>query len=146
MTQASSSITCVVCGESDFESGIALTEHRSEKHFYKCLDCDKEYKLTDSLRKHVKVTHNENVTMTCCKYCDKVLMDPSQKSSHLAAMHADVSSNEQRESNNSSELNLHRSDQFQCPCCSKHFSTADGLLKHARMFHNISVKFCQQYY
>ena len=81
-------ITCIVCGETEFESSAALADHRSENHFYKCLDCDKEYKLTDSLRKHVKVTHNENVTMTCCKFCDKVFMDTSQKSGHMASMHS----------------------------------------------------------
>ena len=56
------------------------------------MDCDKEYKLTDSLRKHVKVTHNENVTMTCCKFCDKVFMDTSQKPGHMASMHSGESS------------------------------------------------------
>merc|ERR1712088_778529 len=70
-------ITCIVCGETNFESSAALAEHRSETHMYKCPDCDKEYKLTDSLRKHVRLLHNEN--------------DTSLKSGHVSTMHADCS-------------------------------------------------------
>jgi len=156
------SITCIVCGETEFESSAALADHRSENHFYKCMDCDKEYKLTDSLRKHVKVTHNENVTMTCCKFCDKVFMDTSQKPGHMASMHSDVAKTAPGHSNNDSTLNAssglldNAGDSFkivkkdkldkyyQCPRCPKSFSNQDTLTKHGRFFHNISVKFCSE--
>lgn len=146
-TSISSSITCIVCGQVGFESGNALAEHRSENHFYKCLDCDKEYKLTDSLRKHVKVTHNENVTMTCCKFCDKVLMDTSQKSNHLATMHKDLTSPKDKISESVVEIvNVESSSlaSFQCPKCVKSFNSSDTLAKHAKFFHNIAVKFCHE--
>jgi len=155
-------ITCIVCGETEFDSSAALADHRSENHFYKCLDCDKEYKLTDSLRKHVKVTHNENVTMTCCKFCDKVFMDTSQKSGHMASMHSDIAKTGPGNSNNDSTLNVssglldnagesfkivkkEKIDKYyQCPRCPKSFGNQDTLTKHGRFFHNISVKFCTE--
>ena len=86
-------INCVVCDEGNFKSKFALAEHRSEKHFYKCPECfyaPKEYKLIDSLRKHIKTTHNENFIMTCCKFCDMVFMDLSLKSTHMSSFHSDI--------------------------------------------------------
>ena len=91
--QVSGLINCVVCDEGNFKSKFALAEHRSEKHFYKCPECfydPKEYKLIDSLRKHIKTTHNENAIMTCCKFCDMVLMDISLKSTHMSSFHSDI--------------------------------------------------------
>lgn len=126
-------INCVVCGMT-FENGQALAEHRAENHFYKCLECDKEYKLTDSLRKHVKVTHNENVTMTCCKFCDKVFMDTSQKSGHMATMHPNLCSNVQK-----NQIQDPLGDKFECPKCYKIFGNSETLAKHAKFFHNLKL-------
>ena len=81
----------IVCGETNFESSAALAEHRSKTHMYKCQDCDKEYKLTDSLRNHIRLKHNENVTMTCCTFCDKVFYDIGHKAGHVSTFHADCS-------------------------------------------------------
>lgn len=147
-------ITCIVCGQNDFESGQALAEHRSENHFYNCLDCDKEYKLTDSLRKHVKITHDSNVIMTCCKYCDKVLMDTSLKANHMASMHSDLTSNgssQASSSMNDSVLVQYKAEQndkacWHCPRCTQAFASSDSLTKHAKFFHNLQVKFCTECY
>ena len=143
------SISCIVCGEANFESSSALAEHRSENHLYKCLDCDKEYKLTDSLRKHVKITHNENVTMTCCKYCDKVIMDTSQKADHMAKMHP-ILSPQNNQNHPQNHLQNHPSQNrlepltigYPCPKCPKFFKEPDTLTKHAKFFHNLHVSFC----
>ena len=119
--------------------------------------------MTDSLRKHVKVTHNENVTMTCCKFCDKVFMDTSQKAGHMASMHSDIAKTGSTGGNSSqtgndcnSTLNTSIHDNagagdnfkvvkkekhdkyYQCPRCTKSFSNQDTLTKHGRFFHNIS--------
>ncbi len=152
---------CIVCGLK-FETSQALAEHRSENHFYKCGDCDKEYKLTDSLRKHVKVTHNENVTMTCCKYCDKVFLDPSQKNGHLINYHPDVappslndsliqeSKTTQIEvlqpihiSKSSPMVKEDKVTSFKCPKCPKTYNIGKSLRKHCRKNHNkLSICFC----
>ena len=140
-TVYNSGITCIVCGETNFESAQALVEHRSETHMYKCPDCDKEYKLTDSLRKHVRLLHNENVTMTCCKFCDKVFYDTSLKSGHVSTMHADCSGTPNIDLNSTSEVTAsntcHQVDKYQCPKCPQSFYMIDGLRKHARMTHNL---------
>ena len=148
----------IVCGETNFESSAALAEHRSETHMYKCPDCDKEYKLTDSLRKHVKVTHNENVTMTCCKYCDKVFLDPSQKNGHLINYHPDVappSLNDSIQESKQIEVlqpikssftSVKQEDKiasFKCPKCPKTYNIGKSLRKHCRKNHNkLSICFC----
>ena len=162
-------VKCIVCNLR-FENGTELSEHRSEAHFYKCGDCDKEYKLTDSLRKHVKVTHNENVTMTCCKYCDKVFLDPTLKNGHLANFHPDIHSNSSENSNNSiievsnnsnsatkieilsplnnglaknNENNGSKMAAFKCPKCPKTYNIGKSLRKHCRKNHNkLSICFC----
>ena len=79
----------IVCGETNFESSAALAEHRSKTHMYKCQDCDKEYKLTDSLRNHIRLKHNKNVIMTCCNFCDMVFYDIGLKAGHVSTLHAD---------------------------------------------------------
>ena len=146
-----SGITCIVCGETNFESAAALVEHRSETHMYKCPDCDKEYKLTDSLRKHVRITHNENVTMTCCKFCDKVFYDTSLKSGHVSTLHADCSNNASKDTTEQNDMSLNTSssaassasaDKYRCPQCTQSFYMIDGLRKHARMSHNLSIMSC----
>ena len=38
-------ITCILCGETNFESASALVLHRFDTHKYKCPDCDKEYRV-----------------------------------------------------------------------------------------------------
>ena len=141
---------------------------------YKCPDCDKEYKLTDSLRKHVRLVHNENVTMTCCKFCDKVFYDTSLKAGHVSTFHSDCTSGG---SGNSTNTNLQNNDttasenmtmmpqknitasmskstpsansssssnntKYHCPQCTQSFYMVDGLRKHARMSHNLSIMSC----
>merc|ERR1719433_1495784 len=83
-------ITCIVCGETNFECWDALAEHRSQTHKYKCPDCDKVYKLSKDIRKHNRQAHIENVKMTCCKFCDKVFHDSSLKTGHISTFHADL--------------------------------------------------------
>ena len=157
-------IKCIVCGLK-FETSQALAEHRSENHFYKCGDCDKEYKLTDSLRKHVKVTHNENVTMTCCKYCDKVILNPSQKNEHLINFHPDIAppslndSIVQEAAKPTTQIevlqpiktngimggyqNEEKIASFKCPKCPKTYNIGKSLRKHCRKNHNkLSICFC----
>ena len=155
-------IKCIVCGLK-FETSQALAEHRSENHFYKCGDCDKEYKLTDSLRKHVKVTHNENVTMTCCKYCDKVILNPSQKNEHLINFHPDIAPPSLNDSivqevakptqievlqpiktnGMGGYQNEEKIASFKCPKCPKTYNIGKSLRKHCRKNHNkLSICFC----
>ena len=127
-----SGITCIVCGENNFESAQDLIEHRSETHMYNCLDCDKEYKLTDSLRNHIRMHHNSNVNMTCCKFCDKVFYDTRLKSGHVSTMHADCSGTVETEKS-----------LYKCPKCSKGYNIAKSLRKHCRVNHNnLSICFC----
>merc|ERR1719357_664791 len=76
-------LICIVCRETGFESIKSLVDHRSENHPYKCPDCNVDYKLTDSLRKHMKSRHNEDIEMTVCRFCDNVFLDVSQKPGHI---------------------------------------------------------------
>ena len=129
---------------------------------YKCPDCDKEYKLTDSLRKHVRLVHNENVTMTCCKFCDKVFYDTSLKAGHVSTFHADCSggaaagSGSTNLNDTSTSENMmpqmsttatppsssSSTNKYHCPQCTQSFYMVDGLRKHARMSHNLSIMSC----
>ena len=61
---------------------------RSENHPYECPDCGTRYKLWDSLRKHLRKTHNENGEVTNCRFCDKIFKNGSQKREHIASMHS----------------------------------------------------------
>ena len=137
-TTSEMGITCIVCGEINFESPNDLIHHRSDNHMYKCLDCPKEYKLTDSLRKHIRLTHNENIVMTCCKFCNKVFYDVSLKSSHVSSMHGDCNTG-----SNNSNIDLDTSNNwYQCPHCALKYLMVNDLKKHARINHNVEIMTC----
>ena len=88
-------ITCILCGETNFESASALVLHRFDTHKYKCPDpdCDKEYKITWSIQRHVNKNHNIQDKITCCRFCNKVFYDVNLKLDHISNMHADCSDN-----------------------------------------------------
>ena len=77
---------------------------------YKCQDCDMEYKLTDSLRKHIRHKHDKNVTMTCCNFCDKVFYNMSLKAGHVSKFHADCSGSSRNTNLNENRITFENID------------------------------------
>ena len=87
-------ITCIICNET-FENLGKLVSHRSDNHHYTCKFCEAEnvkktYKLTDSLRQHIRGAHRSpNIIMTCCKFCDEVFYEDvvKAKKDHMDEYH-----------------------------------------------------------
>ena len=65
---------CHICGKHFLQkSGYELKKHILRVHknmkIYRCLNCDKTYPYKDSLKKHVRVTHDRN--KYTCDICNE---------------------------------------------------------------------------
>ena len=142
-------VLCISCLEM-FRSLKALSDHVTEEHNYVCEVCLREYKLSDSIRKHCRKEHSDYFTepIVCCRFCPTTFTSNAEKQAHLADVHGIKISGHKymADPQASPVLNRQKSIEelsYKCPVCKKNYTNPDSLRKHGKMLHDRHFGFCR---
>ena len=123
------SLICNICGKK-LGNLKNLKKHyklHSGLRNYKCKFCDKSYKRSDHLNRHM-ITHQEEKTPFECNYCHKKFSFKYHLKTHINNIHI---------------INPFK---FKCEICGEFFHKKIKLLKHKRREHKEKVEKIKCYY
>ncbi|XP_065207323.1 zinc finger protein 658B-like [Planococcus citri] len=146
--ERSKSHKCNTCGKSFYRASHLRDHqavHRSERP-YKCPQCNKCYKDSNTLRKHLRTVHRECSALICA-YCVKGYDTKDQLASHIRNVHfnAPLSGTaqpiEQKSFRSSVDLKVYKQPEsleisYKCFLCDRTYSSINSRRKHERIFHN----------
>ena len=107
---------------------------------YECLHCDKVYTQEGTLKKHIKVNHQEGVQRPKCDKCQKIFKDKDNLSRHVKRIHYKVDFRKWKcdlcdkyfgqQGALFTHNKIHSGIKHPCTQCGKQFTRKDVLLKH----------------
>ncbi|XP_074041897.1 zinc finger Y-chromosomal protein isoform X2 [Leptinotarsa decemlineata] len=122
------SYICEVCGKlykSPAQLRVHQLLHKNISHL--CDKCPKEFKTANSLRNHLKFTHNEGITRTwTCKECGRVFKKFCVFTAHHRQIHL-------------------RDGPLKCDICGQGFGRSDYLKRHKQRHIRHEKKICGPY-
>ena len=152
----------------DYKSLKGLTDHVAEEHNYVCEVCHREYKLSDSIRKHCRKEHSDyfKEPIVCCRFCPTMFHNIPAKRAHVSKVHGIKISGHKYmvekqtaaaaaaenpfpvpavDPASGADSSLLESSGYACPNpdCMKMYTNPDSLRKHAKTTHEMAVGFCR---